>query len=495
MTNEPPESRLAPPETEREDLEITDLRGARPPRSHGLLPTRTPARDASRRANRWRLARLGGALVALALTVVLLLYGIHSGALVGASSAQRQPSAPPLPTPVLRYPNIHDLQCLQDDAWSPDSRFFAYAGSTSQGCGYGQYFQNVVNIYRARDGAFVRQLTPDPEIIAALGQPVPPSVPPGAAPGAGATFLMYNALLWSRDGSRFAIVFSLNTPRTQYTGVAVVTTEGRVERVVATQIIGAGYLVFDLAAGSARAAGAALDTAGHTLNFTAPPALAYVWSSGGQLVPVSALTPANANAAPPPGPIGPIGNPNGDPSFTIWQPGQIQCDVVNVPGRSSAVAVYFYDTFLAAWSPDGRYVAAFFATGGRLQPAYAPVPDHAALAQLQATAVPLLPLRDRALSAALRDVGTPQVICNSFNLAASAQVAYRPDGQALALLDEQGNFAVYAAGSGAALYPYQALDLLSNTHNGDAPAMRWSPDGTMLLLPDGSLLHVGRLSG
>ena len=299
-------------------------------------------------------------------------------------------------------------------------------------------------------------------------------------------------LLWSRDGSRFAIVFTLSTEKSTYTGIALVRADnGVVERVVATQLFGAGYLVFDLAAGSVREAGTALDAAGQAVIISAPPALAYLWSATGQLVPVDALTSASTPTTSPPT-VGPIGNPNGDPSFTIWQPGVLQCHVVNGTSQQ-VIGVYFYNAFLTAWSPDGRYVAAFFATAGRLQPADAPVPDHAALVQAQAADVPLLPLRDRALDQALRSVGTPRDVCSTVNLVASVQVTYRSDGRALAVLDDQGEFAVYSANTGTELYPFRPLELLPNTHNGNAGAMRWSPDGTALLLPDGSLLHVGHL--
>lgn len=184
--HEPPDGQVpAPaPEAERDDFEITNLRGADRERPHVPL-------TAGQRLPRWRLVRLGGVLVALALAVAMLLYGIHSGALVG-SVAQTTPSLAPLPTPVLRYPDIHGLQCLRDDAWSPDSRYFAYAGNTSQGCGYGQYFPNVINIYRAADGAFVRQLAPDQRNLAAIDQPVPPAATPAATPAPNAPFLMYD---------------------------------------------------------------------------------------------------------------------------------------------------------------------------------------------------------------------------------------------------------------------------------------------------------------
>ncbi|HEX6799574.1 MAG TPA: hypothetical protein VF116_17840 [Ktedonobacterales bacterium] len=484
--HEPPDGQaLAPaPEAEHDELEITNLRGADRERPHAVSSAR-------QHSSRRRLVRLGGVLAALALVVAVLLYGIHGGALAGGN-ARIVPSPPPLPTPVLRYPDLHGLQCLRDDAWSPDSHSFAYAGNTSQGCGYGQYFPNVINIYRATDGAFVRQLAPDPAIFAALGQPVPPAVSPYATPAPNAPFLMYDYLLWSRDGSRFALVFALSTEKSQFTGIAVVTTTGRVERVVATQLFGAGYLIFDLAAGSAREAGTAPDASGQAVVISAPPALAYRWSAAGQLVSVDALTSTSAPTTSPP--VGPIGNPNGDPRFTIWQPGVLQCHVV-YGAVQQTTGVYFYNAFLTAWSPDGRYVAAFFATAGRLQPTDAPVPDHAALVQAQAADVPLLPLRDRAFGQALRSVGTPRDVCNTVNLVASVQVAYRSDGMALAVLDDQGDFAVYAANTGAELYPFRPLELLPNTHNGNASAMRWSPDGTALLLPDGSLLHVGRLNG
>ena len=481
------------PEVEHDDLEISDLREADQPGRRKSWSG--PGLAGGPRSTGRQALRVGGVLAALALAVAVLLYGIHSGAQVGDQRAQAT-AVPSLPTPIVRYPELHGLQCLRDDAWSPDSRYFAWAGNTSQGCGYGQYFPNVINIYRAPDGAFVRQLAPDQAILAALGQAPPPTVPPYATPAPGTTFLMYDFLLWSRDGQRFAVVFVLNEGNRTLIGVAVVRTQdGEVERVVAAPDIELGsYTVWDLNAGTAATRDAGYSASAGLTLLTAP---AFTWSASGQLLPAGAFPPSGASG---PSALGPIGSPDGDASFSIWQPGSIALSMANgsgqagQTGQAGQAGVYTFNTQIVAWSPNGRYVAAFFLAGGRVQPSHTPAPDPATLAQLHAADLPLLPLRDAGLDQALHHVVTRMDLANASSQA-SAWIAYRPDGKALALLDDQHDFAVYAAGTGEALYPFRYLDLLSNTHNGNAWAMRWSPDGTALLLPDGSLLHVGRLSG
>lgn len=479
--NEP--SRGQPPDLEAEpdELEITDLRtadqtgsGEPRPTSSQLVVPRLPVH---------RLARLVGALAALALVITLLLYGIRSGALIGRDNAQAT-IEPPLPTPVVRYPDLHGMQCLHDDAWSPDSQYFAYAGNASQSCGYGQYAPNLINIYRARDGAFVRQLAPDPAIFAALGQQPPAVAQAYATPAPNAPFLMCENLLWSRDGQRFAVVFVLTQGDRTLLGVAVVRAQdGAVERVVAAPQIASGYMVWDLNAGTAATYDTQYSTSAGITRIIAP---ALTWSATGELQP--------SGTFPPPGTNEPIGNPNGDASFSIWQPGSVVRSMPSGSGRQGQAGAYVFNTQLVAWSPDARYVAAFFVAGGRLQPSHTPAPDGATLAQSHGADLPLLPLRDAGLDQALHHVLTRMDLANASSQS-TAWIAYRSDGKAIALLDDQQDFAVYSAGSGTALYPFRYLNLLPNTHNGNAWALRWSPDGTALLLPDGSLLHVGRLGG
>lgn len=473
--NEPPRGQPPELDAEPDDLEISDLRAAGRTESEeiGAATGRPVPRYLSVR----RLARLGGAIGMLVLVSALLLYGIRSGALVGTVTVQAM-LTPPLPTPVVRYPDLHGMQCLRDDAWSPDSQYFAYAGDASQGCGYGQYAPNLINIYRARDGVFMRQLAPDAAIFAALRQPLPPVAPPYATPAPDAPFLMYEFLLWSRDGQRLAVVFVFTQGNQAMLGVAVVRArDGAVERVVLgnalpPSVSTTSYAVFDLSSGAATAFPNPIT--GHS---AAP---GYAWSADGQLVPAA------------PGPAGAVGNPSGDARFSIWQPGSIALSMPNGSNRSgqAQAGVYVFNTQVVAWSPDGRYVAAFFLAGGRVQPSHTPAPDSGTLAQLNAANLPLLPLRDAGLDQALHHVLTRMDLANASSQS-TAWIAYRPDGKAIALLDDQQDFAVYASGTGAALYPFRYLDLLPNTHNGDAWALRWSPDGTALLLPDGSLLHVG----
>lgn len=431
-----------------------------------------PGRTERGRGERVRHISFVCALLALAL---LGATGGSPGLLALLSGPQTVAGAP-LPQTLAQSGGI---ACLRDEAWSPDSRYFAYAGSTSQDCGYSQYSPNAINIYRARDGTFVRQLKPDAAIFAALGQPAPPSGSPDAA------LLAYDFLLYSRDGQRFAVVFDLSDGTRTTRGVALVrTSDGRVERVVLgdelpDSVSFTSYAVWDLRSGTATAYP---DPIGDQPGGAPPAASGYAWTAGGQLAPIT------------PSPPGAIGEPSGDVSFSVWQPGTIQFGVTNVPDTHGQAVVYVFGAQMAAWSPDGRYVAAFFTVGGRVQPRGGLPPDLEALHLLGVANLPLLPLRDAGLDQALRHVRTPMDAA-VYSDASFAWIAYQPDGRALALLDDQQEVTIYATSTGAALRTFTHLNLLLNPHNETAGVMRWSPDGTALLLPDGALLRVGRLGG
>lgn len=465
------------------ETEISSLRA--PSRRTLLAPRWSGAQLGSAdRGRSERMRRIGFVCALLALALLGATGG--GSALLAALGGAPTVAGAPLPQTLAQ---ITGIGCLRDEAWSPDSRFFAYAGSTSQDCGYGQYAPNAINIYRAQDATLVRQLRPDAAIFAALGQSVPSSAAPDATPTPGAASLSYDSLLYAPDGSRFAIVFGLSHGTRTTLGVAVIrASDGRVERVVLGDALpGAvsvtSYAVWDLDAGTATAYPDPISD--HPVG-TLLAATAFDWTLDGRLVSTaSAPTPALA-------PSGVIGDPSGDANFSAWQPGTLQLGLTNVPDTHGQALVYVYDAQIAAWSPDGRYVAGFFAAGGRVQPKGGLTPDNQALHLLGVAGIALLPLRDAGLDQVLRHVRTP-MDADAQSDSSFGWIAYRPDGRAVALLDDQQDVTIFSTSTGAVLRTFTHLSLLLNPHNETAGVMRWSPDGTMLLLPDGTLLRVGRL--
>src|SRR5207248_11316616 len=79
-----------------------------------------------------------------------------------------------------------------------------------------------------------------------------------------------------------------------------------------------------------------------------PPSVAYRWDTRGRLIPILPLT---NNGVPPTPPPGPVGNPNGSNSFTVWQSGFANWIMLE---HGSSVSTWSTD--LAAWSSDRRYL-------------------------------------------------------------------------------------------------------------------------------------------
>jgi len=120
---------------------------------------------------------------------------------------------------------------------------------------------------------------------------------------------------------------------------------------------------------------------GASMSFTpVPPALAYRWGMNGVLIPETPLT---YSTVPPVTAPASVGNPDGEDSFTVWQPGYTA--LTNISGLS------VWNTSFGAWSPDEHYLIEGISQVGLMEPRGHPLPNSQALAEMSTTHMPLLP--------------------------------------------------------------------------------------------------------
>lgn len=221
------------------------------------------------------------------------------------------------------------------------------------------------------------------------------------------------------------------------------------------------------------------------------PGLTYNWSADGRLEPLPALGSTPLNQLPvSAGARYPVGNPDGDSTFTIWQPGILM-------GSGTAQLGNGRDAFVTAfptWSSSGTYVTMM--VGGVAVPgpgtantnATAPVgpPAYPMPAML-----PGVPARDAAMTAVIAQVGA----------SGWALVAWSPNGNYLASINCQDaagpTLEIRDTGTGSLvgsapvpLGPVDAgcSDLGGGEDLGDYPNpslwMQWSPEGSQVLVTD-----------
>jgi hypothetical protein len=413
------------------------------------------------------------------------------------------PTVPPpraTPTPAAAFLPLAGLGCVGTAAWDPTSTYIAVAGTPDTFCGASGYATNVVNIYRAGTSALARRLHPDPAVFAALGIPPPTPVTPVPQSPPQEPRLTYDSLLWSPDGTEIALNFSLATYGTSYqaaSGLVVLAARGSGERVLVDRTSGPppAYEVWDLRTGSARLVGSyPLAGLPGPIN-TLPPALSYGWSADGTLVPGGQLA-TGATASP--RDLDLVGNPDGGQTFGLWQPGQILVIAVQPKGQAVPTTLDVYQTTFAAWSPDGRFLVDHLTMGGLLLVPGQPIPSQTMLSAAQLDGAAVLTVRDAGLQQALAH-DAPQPVNLGPNAPAELlPLAWRPDGNALALLTLGNGYIVRDAAAGRVLKTAPIIELPPSAQAapGEFASLSgplWSPDGTWMLLPALALVHVGPL--
>jgi hypothetical protein len=455
--------------------------------------------------------RVGRLLTTMGIvTLVLLVLGLD---LTGRLTPQQFLAKPSLPLPLTLRPQAQGVNCLVDAAWSPQDTRIAllgdkhapYCPAASSG-----HKAGIVLVYDATSGTLLATVHPDDGIVRAIEafaqqmapKMAPTSTPPSAAQIAAA--IAYEHVLWSPDGRQLALTFSLAVTSIglnlflpdgepeNLQGVLLLETNGAHSQVILQPESAYAYATvaveWDLHAGTIVATAAApssYPTFGMLM-----PAVAYRWQTETGAMPTPMPTPVAATvlstAAPPPvPPLGPVGNPDGGSSFTVWQPAVVTGIAQSGPdGQLTHLpGVYELSASFMAWSPDGRYLLDTVIPEGVLELPDAPTPTQDQLSAYGIDGLPQLPLRDVGLAQALRAVNP----VNSLG----ASIAWRPDGRVLAAYAPANVFAVprvtvYDCATGrqltALLPPALGATSVATPLMGQVTLLRWSPDGTHLLL-------------
>lgn len=440
---------------------------------------------------RQRFWRLASAIGVVALVLLVLVLDV-SGRL---NPQQFLPKPPP---PLILRPRAQGMRCLLDAAWSPRSTRIALLGSQYDvACpdfSPGRH-AGLVTVYNAGSGKVLAALHPDDAVVPAIqafAQRVAPTATTPAATQV-APEIVYQHVLWSADGKRLALTFSVDPNAiglhlylpdgdpVDLFGVVLLDANGAHPRVLMHSEGTYEQVPFewDLQAGATLAAPASPYPTFGVL----PPAVAYRWQPDGSLATDTLLS---TDAPPPVPPLGAVGNPDGGSSFTIWQPGLVTGVaelspnglLTNLPG------VYTLSAAFVAWSPDGRYLLDVIIPEGLLELPTTPPPTQDQLNAYGVAGVLFLPLRDAGLAQALRAL-------NPINRVGTS-LAWRPDGRVLAAYAPENVFAphpliIYDCATGrqlAALLPPAVSETSRNTSliGQSTILLRWSPDGTHLLL-------------
>lgn len=221
------------------------------------------------------------------------------------------------------------------------------------------------------------------------------------------------------------------------------------------------------------------------------PSLVYAWQHAVQPLSIVALDHDPVKKLPvTAGPRYPVGNPAGDATFTLWQPGVLFGPAVAPPSAGPGNGAFV--THFASWSPGGDRLAYMVAGAASPPPQYTDslasqpraVPSMAAPPHL-----PPSPPRDAAFIEVQREIGP----------AGWAAIAWNPAGSLLASVncaDTAPRLELHETGTGAlvdaaALSPDDGsicstskLDRTLGAYATPNPSLAWSPDGARLLLAD-----------
>ncbi|HLY31824.1 MAG TPA: hypothetical protein VKQ36_12415 [Ktedonobacterales bacterium] len=466
-----------------------------------------------------RSRRLAITLVVMLVMVALLAAG--SFALAQHSSAPRTssptPTSAPAPGGALQlHPERAGLTCPVDVAWSPNSRAVALVGyslcpNTPTLASAHRRPQGMLLLYDTTTGGRIGSLQPDQMVAQTIKlrlHAINATLGEDAAP-----YIRYQTVQWSPDGRLIAIPFVVDYSRaprappflpSEQARLSATPTVAGVLLADAThldtqhiRIITAPYHESVLPLEWNLTTGKPLSTA-----LTLAPSLVYHWGAHGTLLARAPLSPGATGAASV-GAAGPVGNPDGGASFTLWQPGELAPAYLaqNSGIYTSVPGACFWYSQLAAWSPDGVYLMTPGYVGAQIVDSSLTTPDPAELSAALATTsmgqpASLVP-RDAALLSLCQ-----RMLPDSSGFAAPAQaIAWRPDGKWLAATPDpylnniaaagaaqSGVITLYASTTGKPVktlaIPADTQAPLTNLLSEQSLWLRWSPDGARLLLLD-----------
>lgn len=442
------------------------------------------------------------AVVASAALAVLVVAGL---ALHSVAGTPGHATGGALPAAVSIVTSHSGLACPSNVAWSPDGKRVAVVGYAklcpSEFPTNYQYEPGVVVIYDAATGRPLDTFHPDKAVHDTPGVPTPGSVTPAASyADTSEQVVDYSEVLWSPDGKRLALVFAVSTyrvvtsstgntvePSGGLNGLEVVNVDGSSPEVLTYKSNGQyfGAVRWDLSSGKATAVNPI--PANTFASSSLPASLSYSWN-GDTLTPDA---PLGGGVEPSTAALGPVGNPDGGASFSIWQNGSATYEnqaFLNNQQVTENPGAFVFGTDFTAWSPDGRYVLDPVYLQGLVQPEGRLAPSARALDDMGLRTVVRLPMRDPAMGRAFASI---QIATSS---ATSLSLAWRPDGRVLAVQAQpQGpqqpydnTITFYDCRTGATLGTLKPSFSLrgSDLGSGFVGALRWSPDGSHLLSLD-----------
>ncbi len=476
------------PEEQDSGIEIIDLEPSEPTDTldkikrdlSARVEKKLPARPFLLKHGNVQLAALS-AIVLVGLIIMLSVSGVFSFLL---SRVAHQPASPSSGSSDVLLFEQNTLRCLADTAWSPDNQQIAVLGYgvyCPQPPGQSQYVPGLVNVYDGHSAKLLAHVHPDTAIQSTLKKQFKQFAGKQASPA-----IYYRNVLWSPDGQYLAVLFGAvsspdpNVPRID--GVFLLEKDGK-QRVFLQQETPEeskfySYVRWDLQQGVATLVPLfALNANSNEFTFPSG-ALSYHWGAGDVLVPDT----QTGNTSPSAPALSPVGNPDGDSSFSTWQPGYIFYLTRSGNGSLYEPGVYVWHTFFTAWSPDGRFLVEGLAGGARLEVPGQKSLDPQALKDLGVDKLHVLQVHNKALVQVLHTLSSLPNINGNPNGGGgpSINVSWRPDGRVLAM-DNAGHVDIYDCATGrklSSLAPSTPPDRL----NGFQDVLRWSPDGTHLLL-------------